>query len=353
MSTHLPARTQYLLSPTFTEADIAKLDTVTKPIRCFAGLAEYFPGFCGLNNVKATDYVNVVVQALVHVEPLRDFLLLHHDTKVSPARRLARHTRHNASLAATARTQHTPPFPTSACRLTPANTTAAAQRPALPPLLAALQEDVEQQELQTAGFPARTRSGIHGASECRHTAASSSLRTSPRHRHLLPPARLLLEHSTAPPRCTALCQRCSFQHKHTVSFFADCAPTHWLSQHAPQCHTCKTFAPIGITQFNSETFTPIGIAQHNTGTFTRTTTSPRGTHTPRQSVQFDSHKRFMITAQSDPVELLQWVLNTLNIQLRTKRQPSMHVPHHTPRHPLPAAQASSRRPSRASCASPR
>lgn len=30
----------------------------------------------GLNNVKANDYVNVVIQALVHIPPLRDYFIL-------------------------------------------------------------------------------------------------------------------------------------------------------------------------------------------------------------------------------------------------------------------------------------
>jgi hypothetical protein len=37
-------------------------------------------GFIGLNNLKHTDYVNVVVQALAHVPPLRDFFLLASNT---------------------------------------------------------------------------------------------------------------------------------------------------------------------------------------------------------------------------------------------------------------------------------
>ncbi len=36
----------------------------------------YLPGYCGLNNVKANDYVNVVVQVLAHIVPLRDSFLL-------------------------------------------------------------------------------------------------------------------------------------------------------------------------------------------------------------------------------------------------------------------------------------
>lgn len=32
-------------------------------------------GFIGLNNLKNTDYINVVVQALAHIPPLRDYFL--------------------------------------------------------------------------------------------------------------------------------------------------------------------------------------------------------------------------------------------------------------------------------------
>lgn len=32
-------------------------------------------GFIGLNNLKHTDYINVVVQVLAHIPPLRDFFL--------------------------------------------------------------------------------------------------------------------------------------------------------------------------------------------------------------------------------------------------------------------------------------
>jgi hypothetical protein len=33
-------------------------------------------GFVGLNNLNQIDYVNVLVQALSHIEPLRNFFLL-------------------------------------------------------------------------------------------------------------------------------------------------------------------------------------------------------------------------------------------------------------------------------------
>lgn len=35
----------------------------------------YIPGYVGLNNIKKNDYMNVVLQLLLHVAPLRDYLL--------------------------------------------------------------------------------------------------------------------------------------------------------------------------------------------------------------------------------------------------------------------------------------
>jgi U4/U6.U5 tri-snRNP-associated protein 2 len=35
----------------------------------------YLPGIVGLNNIKANDYANVVLQALINVGPLRDYFM--------------------------------------------------------------------------------------------------------------------------------------------------------------------------------------------------------------------------------------------------------------------------------------
>jgi U4/U6.U5 tri-snRNP-associated protein 2 len=37
---------------------------------------KYLPGFVGLNNIKANDYVNVVIQALAHVPTIRDYFIV-------------------------------------------------------------------------------------------------------------------------------------------------------------------------------------------------------------------------------------------------------------------------------------
>ncbi|KAI5779522.1 hypothetical protein EDC01DRAFT_670503 [Geopyxis carbonaria] len=66
---------QYVVNPTYTRAAVAALDSTARVCRDLAG-KRYVPGFVGLNNIKANDYVNVVVHALAHVAPLRNHLLL-------------------------------------------------------------------------------------------------------------------------------------------------------------------------------------------------------------------------------------------------------------------------------------
>ncbi|CAL1286445.1 unnamed protein product [Larinioides sclopetarius] len=64
----------YVLKPTFTEKEISALDQNDKLSRAYNGMT-YMPGIVGLNNIKANDYCNVILQALSHVPPLRDFFL--------------------------------------------------------------------------------------------------------------------------------------------------------------------------------------------------------------------------------------------------------------------------------------
>lgn len=65
---------KYVLNPTFTPENIAVLDVADKVSRSCDGTL-YRPGVVGLNNIKANDYCNVVLQALSHVAPLRDYFL--------------------------------------------------------------------------------------------------------------------------------------------------------------------------------------------------------------------------------------------------------------------------------------
>ncbi|KAI6227254.1 hypothetical protein M3Y99_01273200 [Aphelenchoides fujianensis] len=64
----------YVLKPTYSKEDIQRLDGRTMMVRAFDG-SHYFPGFVGLNNIKANDYSNVIFHALSHVPPLRDYFL--------------------------------------------------------------------------------------------------------------------------------------------------------------------------------------------------------------------------------------------------------------------------------------
>ncbi|CAJ0878580.1 3512_t:CDS:10 [Entrophospora sp. SA101] len=66
---------KYVLHPTFTKEQVAQLDQNTKHSYDLNN-KKYLPGFVGLNNVKANDYVNVIIQALAHIPPLRDYFML-------------------------------------------------------------------------------------------------------------------------------------------------------------------------------------------------------------------------------------------------------------------------------------
>jgi U4/U6.U5 tri-snRNP-associated protein 2 len=64
-----------VVDPKFTLEDVRALDKQKQPAWDLLG-RKYIPGFVGMNNIKANDYTNAVVQALAHVSPLRNFLML-------------------------------------------------------------------------------------------------------------------------------------------------------------------------------------------------------------------------------------------------------------------------------------
>ncbi|EJU00155.1 hypothetical protein DACRYDRAFT_55351 [Dacryopinax primogenitus] len=72
-----------VLSPKFTANQVAGLSTAEHLTRPSYDLAShpYIPGYIGLNNIKRNDYLNVIIHALLHVSPLRDYLLL---TELNP-----------------------------------------------------------------------------------------------------------------------------------------------------------------------------------------------------------------------------------------------------------------------------
>ncbi|KAH8693610.1 putative snRNP assembly factor [Talaromyces proteolyticus] len=67
---------KYVVDPTYTKQEVMKLDKEVLDAWNLLG-KKYRPGYVGMNNIKANDYLNVVVQVLAHVTPLRNFFLLH------------------------------------------------------------------------------------------------------------------------------------------------------------------------------------------------------------------------------------------------------------------------------------
>jgi len=66
---------KFVVDPRFTADDVKAIDKRAEPNWDLWG-KKYTPGFVGMNNIKANDYLNVIVQALSHVTPLRNFFIL-------------------------------------------------------------------------------------------------------------------------------------------------------------------------------------------------------------------------------------------------------------------------------------
>ncbi|RFU36068.1 hypothetical protein B7463_g218, partial [Scytalidium lignicola] len=66
---------KFVSDPRYTKEQVMALDR--KPQKAWALHGkEYTPGFVGMNNIKDNDYFNVVIQALSHVPPLRNYFML-------------------------------------------------------------------------------------------------------------------------------------------------------------------------------------------------------------------------------------------------------------------------------------
>ncbi|KAK7063846.1 putative mRNA-splicing protein ubp10 [Favolaschia claudopus] len=68
----------FVLAPSFSPNSIANLSSpahLTKPSYDLTN-KPYLPGYVGLNNIKRNDHMNVIVHSLLHIPPLRDYLLL-------------------------------------------------------------------------------------------------------------------------------------------------------------------------------------------------------------------------------------------------------------------------------------
>ncbi|CAH9077132.1 unnamed protein product [Cuscuta epithymum] len=66
---------RYVLYPRFSQKQVEDFDKNTQWSRALDG-SDYLPGTVGLNNIKETDFVNVTVQSLMRVTPLRNFFLI-------------------------------------------------------------------------------------------------------------------------------------------------------------------------------------------------------------------------------------------------------------------------------------
>ena len=66
---------KFSLAPTYSPADIARLENDNRDLSRDQHGASYLPGFLGLNNLGCTDYVNAAVRALSHVRLFRNYFL--------------------------------------------------------------------------------------------------------------------------------------------------------------------------------------------------------------------------------------------------------------------------------------
>lgn len=66
---------KFVSDPTYTKQQVMAMDREEMKAWALGG-KEYIPGFVGMNNIKDNDYFNVVVQALSHIPPLRNYFML-------------------------------------------------------------------------------------------------------------------------------------------------------------------------------------------------------------------------------------------------------------------------------------
>ncbi|XP_021294510.1 U4/U6.U5 tri-snRNP-associated protein 2 isoform X2 [Herrania umbratica] len=66
---------RHVLNPRFTREQVEQLDKNKQWSRALDG-SDYLPGMVGLNNIQKTDFVNVTIQSLMRVTPLRNFFLI-------------------------------------------------------------------------------------------------------------------------------------------------------------------------------------------------------------------------------------------------------------------------------------
>jgi U4/U6.U5 tri-snRNP-associated protein 2 len=76
---------KYNCKPLFSRTEIDKLDQREVICKALDG-SEFLPGSIGLNNIKRTDYVNVIIQALSRVTTIRNFFLVYENANTDLVR---------------------------------------------------------------------------------------------------------------------------------------------------------------------------------------------------------------------------------------------------------------------------
>ena len=64
----------HVLNPRYKSSSLPALSSLPPPSYTLDS-KPYLPGYIGLNNIQQNDYLNVILHLLLHVPPLRDFLL--------------------------------------------------------------------------------------------------------------------------------------------------------------------------------------------------------------------------------------------------------------------------------------
>jgi U4/U6.U5 tri-snRNP-associated protein 2 len=68
----------FVLAPIFTKTSVSNFSSPVHLSKPSYDLSHqpYISGYIGLNNIKRNDYLNVIIHSLLHIPPLRDYLLL-------------------------------------------------------------------------------------------------------------------------------------------------------------------------------------------------------------------------------------------------------------------------------------
>lgn len=79
---------KFVVDPKLSREEVAQLDRIAKDAWDLSN-RKYRAGFVGMNNIKANDYFNAIIQALAHISPLRNFFMLEDLSSLKPPSELA------------------------------------------------------------------------------------------------------------------------------------------------------------------------------------------------------------------------------------------------------------------------